>query len=252
MSGPVRDVCVRGRARGSGDACARLQGGRRSVLVSAEQGSVLMLVLFVCLSVAVVVQALSAAVLCAERAAVDEALGRDRLEEKDQGLVALRHRALLTWAALPWTVVRGEEAAVEGSLFELEESADWVMGAKTVQSPDVSRLTTSAWVERGRDGIDLPLAAIVAGSILADPDRDLPWVETDPSDPASEGPPAEGAIGYVEELREDPPLGDGCSLARLSAAWKLDPGWQRLQSRTDIEAVIAALAAEPAEAEGAA
>jgi len=70
-----------------------------------------MLVLFVCMAVAVVIQALSVAVLCAEQATSDEAIGRARLEEKDEGLVALRQRALCVWGAVPWTIVREGEGS---------------------------------------------------------------------------------------------------------------------------------------------
>jgi hypothetical protein len=209
-----------------------------------------MLVLFVCLAVAVIVQALSAAVLCAERATVDESVGRARLEEKDQGLVVLRQRALLTWAQLPSMVVRGGEAPVEGSLAELEDGAGWVMSAVTKQQPDVSRLTTSAWVERGRDGIDLPLAAIVAGSISADPDRELPWMEIETSGATSEGSITGPSVGYLETLPEDPVLGDGCSFSGLATAWRLDPGWMHLDSHAEIEAITAAFAEGPTTEEG--
>ncbi len=58
-------------------------------------GSILMFVLFACLGLGVLIQGLCAVVLCAERAVVDEAVGRTRLEEKDQGLAALRGRALV-------------------------------------------------------------------------------------------------------------------------------------------------------------
>lgn len=264
MSGTVLYVVARGRGR----RCTRRTGctrvsrrrivrgmERRNAPPHLESGSVLMLVLFVCLAVAVVVQALSAAVLCAEGATIDEAVGRLRLEEKDQGLVALRQQALLTWTSLPWTVVRGGETAVEGSLSELEEGAGWVMKVETKQQPDVSRLTTSAWMERGRDGIDLPLAALVAGSISADLDRETPWLEIDVSGGAAGGPSvsaAGSAVGYLEELPEAPLLGEGCSLTGLSSAWRLDPGWLQLDSRADIETSTASFTAAPTTAEGAA
>lgn len=236
MNGPVREASPRCHVRASDGPHIQ----RRD-----DSGSVLLLVLFVCLGVAVVLQALSAAVLCAERAAIDESVGRLRLEEKDQGLVALRQRVLLTWAPLPWTVVRGGEAPVEGSLAELEDGAGWVMSAATKQQPEVSRLTTSAWIERGRDGIDLPLAAVVAGSISVDPERELPWVELDPAVGGPGERTTDAAMGYVEDLPEAPILGDGCSLSELTSRWRLDPGWLRLRSQTDIEGIVAALAKEP-------
>lgn len=226
-------------AHGSGSSYARTQSEQNSVAPSTDRGSVLLLVLFVCMAVAVIIQTVGVAVLCVERATVDEEVGRARLEEKDQGLVALRQRALLTWAPLSWTVVRNGEAAVEGALHAIEGSADWVMKADTKQQPDVSRLSTSGWVERGRDGIDLPLAALVAESISADPNRDLPWIEIDAAESTSDASTNAAAVGYLEHLPEAPPLGDGCSLTGLTAPWRLDPGWLRLQSRGDLADTIA-------------
>jgi len=218
-----------------------------------------MLVLFFCLAVAVVIQALSAAVLCAQGATVDEITGRTRLEEKDQGLAALRQRALLSWETMPWTVVRGGEAAVQGTLTEFEGGEGWVLSAATRQEPSASVLRTSAWVERGRDGIDLPLAALAAGSVTASEDRSLPWMELDApaTGPATPAPPpaaaamsaAAGAAAHVvapleESLLAEGLLGEGCSVVRLPEAWRLDPGWLLLQSREELEAQITGLATD--------
>ena len=54
-----------------------------------------------------------------------------------------------------------------------------MLKATVRQEPDVSRLSTSALLERGRDGIDLPLAAVVAGSIAAAAGRVVPWLEAE-------------------------------------------------------------------------
>jgi hypothetical protein len=53
-------------------------------------GSALILVLFACLATAVVLQSLCTVLLIAERALVDESVGRERLGEKDEGLAILR------------------------------------------------------------------------------------------------------------------------------------------------------------------
>jgi hypothetical protein len=212
---------------------------------AGQTGSILMLVLFMCLGVAVVVQGLCAVVLCAQRAVFDEAVGRARLEEKDRGLATLRQRALQDWQATSWTIVYegagvilgpGAESssvedpgAVEGRLYEFEGGAGWAMQAVVRQDDTISRLTTSAWVERARDGIDLPLAGLVAEAVKADPGRAMPWmevtaeaqVEDDDSSPGA----ALGAVGYVVEPAEAPLLGENCSLVKLAAPWRLDPGW---------------------------
>ncbi len=227
---------------------------RGTSLHRSQKGSILVLVLFVCLAVATVLQGLCAVVLCAERSTVDELAGRRHLEEKDQGLATLRQRALTHWQTTPWTLAWEEtdlgEASdgVEGNLTALEDDAGWAMKATVRQEAAVSRLMTSTWLERGRDGLDLPLAVLVAGSITANADRDLPWMDTEaaPDPDGSPNPPA--ATAYVLTLPKDPKLGEGCSLEQLSAAWRLDPGWVELQSRSEIEQEAAARVSHAGEA----
>jgi hypothetical protein len=135
-----------------------------------QAGSALILVLFACLATAVVLQSLCNVLVIAERALVDESVGRERLGEKDQALALLRQQALTSWQPSGWTAIgAGEgggegagEALGEGVIAELPDSGGWVMSATVRQDPSISRLTVAAWLERGRDGIDLPLAATVA------------------------------------------------------------------------------------------
>ncbi len=220
---------------------SRIQGGFRRYSVGSstcrgQSGSIVMLVLFTCLAVAVIIQGLCAVNLCAERAAVDEAVGRLRLEEKDQGLALMRVRALLNWEALSWTTVRDGEGAVTGSLSELEDGAGWVLNATVRQDPAISRLTTSAWIERARDGVDLPFAVVAAGAIEGSPDRDLPWISADsPSSAVPSEPTLVAATAYVSTMPEAPLLGEGCSLEALGGTWSLDPGWLKMRSYTELE-----------------
>lgn len=226
---------------GRGSSCAR------------QAGSILILVLFMCLAAAVVVQGLCAVVVCAERSVMDESVGRQRLEEKDQGLATLRQIALAAWETSPWAAVWAGAAGpappgpVEGALSELEGDVGWVMRATVRQSSTVSGLTSAAWVERGRDGVDLPVAALVAEALVAAPGRSEPWLATDGAAgsggaaPASGGGAAAGpAVGYVLCLPENPLLGEGCSIAGLEEEWRLDKGWAALESREKIEAQTAA------------
>ncbi len=73
------------------------------------------------------------------------------------------------------------------------------MSAIVRQEPAVSRLTTSAWLERGRDGIDLPLAAVVAEAVTATAGRVIPWVEIDGEESLGVGDTgsAGGAVVHV-------------------------------------------------------
>ena len=178
-----------------------------------------MLVLFMCLAISVVVQTLVVAVICGTRAIGDEHAGRARMEEKDAGLATLRERGLTTWGAAPWMVVSEEGHTVEGCLTEAAGESEWVLKAIVRQEPDVSRLTTTALLERGRDGIDLPLAALVGGSMTAAAGRSSAWLE------------AEGGsetVAYVSEPAVAPVLGEQCSLVPLADPWRLDPGWAAL------------------------
>ncbi|MBN1321827.1 MAG: hypothetical protein JXA87_13430 [Thermoleophilia bacterium] len=218
-----------------------LIGGRRG----CQSGSILLLVLFMCLAVAVVVQAVSAVVLCAERSVTDESVGRQRLAEKDQGLATLRQVALTNWAISPWAVAweraQGPAAArpVEGSLRELEGDVGWVMEAAVRQDLSVSALAASAWVERGRDGIDLPLAALVAETVSGAPGRSEPWLAAE-GETGDGGAAAGTAVGYVVVPPDEPLLDEGCVLVELRERWRLDTGWAALESREDVEEQTAA------------
>jgi len=210
-----------------------------------QSGSILLLVLFMCLAVAVAVQAVSAVVLCAERSMIDESVGRGRLAEKDRGLATLRQMSLTGWEPSAWRVVwdkaEGPAAAgpVEGALSELEGGVGWVMEAAVRQSPAVSALAASAWLERGRDGVDLPLAALVAETVTAAPGRSEPWlaVETEGGGGEASGGTA---VGYVVGLPDRPLLGEGCALLGMREPWRLDPGWAALESRQAVEERTAA------------
>jgi len=182
-----------------------------------------MLVLFMCLAIAVVVQTLVVAVICGTRAVGDEQAGRARMEEKDAGLATLRERGLIAWGAAPWMVVSEEGHTVEGCLTEVAGENEWVLAATVRQEPEVSRLTTSALLERGRDGVDLPLAAVVAGSMTAAAGRSGAWLA---ADGGSE------AVAYVSQPPVAPVLGERCSLAGLADPWRLDPGWAALSGDT--------------------
>ncbi len=152
---------------------------RRVPAPGSEAGSILILVLFACLAIAVSLQALSTVVLCAQRAVADESSGRARLTERDEALRLLRQQALASWETLPWTVVKTEPKPVEGRIAELPDSEGWVMKATARHAPTASRLMTSAWLEKGRDGVDLPLAALVAGTVTVAAGRESPWLGID-------------------------------------------------------------------------
>lgn len=184
-----------------------------------QNGSILVMVLLMCLAIAVVIQTLAAVVICAERAFVDESTGRLRMAEKDAGLGALRTAALATWDVIPWSTVYTGPEAVEGRLTPAIDNVHWIAEAEVRQEPAASRLMTSVWIERGRDGVDLPMAALVGYSISRPTGRTAAWLEAD-----SVGL---GAVACLCRLPPDPLLGEGCYLQEMAGAWSLDVGWER-------------------------
>lgn len=196
-----------------------------------ETGSILLLVLVVCLSLAMLVQVMSTVALCAVRAMSDETDGRDRLRDKDEALAAICGRSATDWAPFDWDEIASEGQPVEGSLAAVDGS-ERVMQASARQQPREAA-STSAWAERGRDGLDLPLAAVVAGSVKVGPARSSAWLEVDASsrvagDEAPVGDP-EGnpavATAFLNELPAGTVVGEGCSIERREDGWGLDPGW---------------------------
>jgi hypothetical protein len=233
-----------------GGAVNRLK--RRSAFIvrsPRERGSALMFVLFACLMMAVVVQALSVVILCAERAMGDERTGRTRLSEKDATLAALRQRLLVDWQPVPatwWPSPEVGGATTEGMAVDVVESDGWLMRASVRQEPAYSVSTVSAAVERGRDGLDLPLAAMVAGTMTASTGREAPWVDSEwAGEPQDTEPLASVAPCYLSNPPADPLLGPGCVIESLDTPWRLDPGWLEM-----LDAAADTRAAEEGSGEG--
>ena len=184
---------------------------------------------------------MSTVAICVDRAMADEKSGRARMTEKDAALAALRAQALGDWSPRDWEAVATPGLPAEVSLSAIEGSV-WLMQATSRQDPTVSATTVSAWLERGRDGIDLPLAAIAADSITATAGREDPWLEVDPDSAAGLGAAAgEGesepstATAYVRVLPSESLVGEGCSVERREGEWRLDPGWAQFVSSQTAE-----------------
>jgi hypothetical protein len=197
-----------------------------------ESGSIVLFVLFVCVAVAVLVQSLSAIILCSDRTLVQEASGRIGLEEKDEALATLRGRALSDWGPLPSLVVR-ETPEVRGEVVELPESGGWALVASAWHAPDVSPIVASAWIERARDGVDLPLAGLVAQTATWAPGRVTSWLMVDPAEGAvsagSGGEP--GPLALLQTIPEAPPLGGDVNIEAMPSSWALDEGWRSFFKR---------------------
>ena len=183
-----------------------------------ERGSIVLLVLFVCLGVAVLVQTLSVVVLCADRGLAAEEDGRALMQEKDQALASLRQRVLSDWGAAPWSVIQ-ETPPVEGVVAELPDSGGWALAASARHSPDVSPIVVSAWLERGRDGLDLPLAGLVAATARWTSGRVSPWLEVD-------GAEVDAPTARFRTVPASPLIGVGVIVQSMSRPWTLDDGWR--------------------------
>ncbi len=180
--------------------------------------------LFVCLAMAVVLQAASTALLFAERAAADESLGRQRLQEKDEILSGLAVRAAGQWGELPWTAM----GTGEGALAQIVEDEEWLLVAHARQDAALSIGETSVWAERGRDGLDLPLAAVVAETMSGDTERTTPWIAGDDRfGPAGESLGSDAGC-FLERVPEEILLGSGCAADDLESEWHLSDGWLAL------------------------
>ena len=104
------------------------------------------------------------------------------------------------------------------------------MRATVHHDPAFSRWVVSATAERGRDGIDLPIASVVAGSLTASPDREATWIDSEPGE--GPGPLTSGAAAsahcYVSQPPTESLLGAACVVEALASPWRLDAGWLEL------------------------
>jgi hypothetical protein len=194
-----------------------------------QRGSITLFILFVCLAVAVLVQTVSAVVLCATHTLVAEEAGRATMAQKDEALAALRQGALSAWGPLPWGALPEVPGGVEGCLVPITGSEDRALAASARSAPAVSPVIVSARVERGRDGLDLPLSGLVARALTWPAGRTAPWFEMeDPTMEADGGADtAAGAAVRLVTVPAAPLLGPGATIAGMSMEWRLDDGWRK-------------------------
>jgi hypothetical protein len=197
---------------------------------TGERGSVVLFVLFVCVAIAVLVQTLSVIVMCADRGAEAEDRGRQLMSDKDQALAGVRQELLSSWAPRGWSTASEGAQDVETAIAELAESGGWALRATARQSAEVSSIEAEAWVEKGRDGLDLPLAGLVAADARWTAGRATPWLEMDGPVAADAGDsPVEGRpTAWLQTVPPAPLFGQGVVVASLRAAWRLDGGWRAL------------------------
>ena len=215
-----------------------------------QKGAILLFVLFVALAIALLAQALSVAVICAERGRDAENTGRELLADKEHALLDVRDGLLTEWAAHAWSPGGEGSSGVSTMVEPISGSSDRAVDASAAHPADTSPLVLSAWVERGRDGVDLPMAGLVASSATWTGGRERPCVEMDKPQELSD---AQGeAVGenrpavWLVERAEGLPTGAGVQSQALARPWELDDGWRRVFDAVGQEETPSGLRPEPA------
>ncbi len=196
-----------------------------------QSGSAVMFALFACLVASVAVEMLVAAVICGQRALLDEGVGRDRLAAVDACLGERRQVASTSWGASPWEALGWAGSEVVGRLAEVEDGASWALRAEARTGDKEGNVIATALVERGRDGLDLPIAGIVADEVLAQVDRTLPWLVGDGCEVSA----------FVRYVNGSMVVGEGCSVTVPEVRWELGEGWRLLLAEalpTDSDVVV--------------
>ena len=181
-------------------------------------GVVLLLALLLCLGCAVLIVGLSNALLVGERVARGETGGRDGLRQENAALAELSLQALLQWLPQDATLTDG----TVGRLSLPPDANPWRLRGTVVSAwrgPEGGTPgTAGAIVERGRDGLDLPLAGLVASTITLAPGRSAAEAVTSS---AAEAVP----VGVVESGAA---ALDGAAVALrpLSEPWRLGATWE--------------------------
>jgi hypothetical protein len=192
-----------------------------------ERGSIVLFVLFVCLSVTVLVQVLSVVVLCAERGRQVEGTGRRLIATKDEALAGVRQGLVALWEPRTLTSTGDGDEEVWTVVAEVPDSEGWALDVTTGQPAAVSPIAVSAWAERGRDGLDLPLAALVANTATWAAGRSAACVEAEGAGSGAGG--AEAPLVWFKTT----PAGWDAVPGQLQAGtraepWSLEEGWRTL------------------------
>lgn len=174
----------------------------------AERGSALVLTLCVCLTSALLCVLLAVMVAAGQEGLAAEQRGRDLLQEADNALGLLASKAAKDWRTAEVELPQGV-----GTLEAVDTSGEWILNAKVQITVGEATRLLEAQVERGRDGLDLPTAALVAENVILLAGRSLPWLVQN-----------QDAQVPVVHLVALPSSGQGWCTAGLSDAIPLAPG----------------------------
>jgi len=195
--------------------------GRRS------RGSVLLMVLFFCVGLAVAAQVVTGVVVCARRGLLEEQSGRRDLGAQELALESAQRRALREWTATSWDEQRDGSSPVRVSMVVTD--SEWLLSVCATR-PSGAPAVVAALLERAYDGPDLPSAALVAEEVVWGEGRTTPWLDTvSVCAPAQVYVLRSPASGWQDV---DPPgvtaaeAGYDYWIRPLTALWGLDEGWR--------------------------
>lgn len=200
------------------DSVGKRRGRRLAPFFSS--GSAVLFALFACVMALVSIQVMTAAVIIGERAVADERRGREDLAATDACLEVMDMKGLAEWTAHDWSSLRFGEAELMGRLVDEDAFEGWMLEAEVRHVPASALGATCAMLERGRDGVDLPMAAIVATRILSGAGRVEPWLVV----AEGTGPAAIAAV-YSESVEGEVLTQGPCAIQDAEQHWSLGEGW---------------------------
>ncbi len=183
------------------------------VVCSPASGSVLLLVLFACLAVSVLCLSLTSMFLAGQELLAEQADGRAEMANREQALGELLAHALSSWTPASISLPDG----AGGRLDQDPSRGDYLMTATVTQASHAGPRTLAMEVERGRDGLDLPQAAIVAHTVRWGAGRESAVLSAEES---SSVPPLVATVTPCEGLPGPSPLAHRI----ITEPWRLDPG----------------------------
>lgn len=198
---------------------AKVSSGCRA----GDEGSAVLFALFACMVAALCVQLLTATVICARNALGEEVRGRGLLAATDACLADLKGKAAASWADTSWAALESGGATVSGRLVDEGESFGWTLTAEVKEMPLAPLGITSATVERGRDGLDIPHAAIVTSRLQSTVSRTAEWLLKGDATAEAILTDAKACLGGVDGATV---VGGGCRVETLQREWRLDEGWR--------------------------
>lgn len=190
--------------------------------MNRQEGSALLLALFTCLALAALILSAAAVTGIFERALEQESVGRGRAQELERHLATVTSGQARHWSPAVVGLDDQTRATIEEEGGEI--SGAWRLRLRIEQE---SRWL-QAGLERAQDGLDIPVAALVATDLRFPPERDLPVVAV---------PPEHSATVALLSSAVPPPLDSGVDLRPLEEPWHLEEGSLRRLESSGLEAV---------------